>query len=190
MARSDSRRCSARANNSGLLSRRWRRRQGPRSQPLLRHYITASIPEAPLPVCGPVSPDVMAAAARSERSPTPYNKAPLARGLVFWSAARRRLSPVATPMAMVPTPVTVVPMVAVPVMTPADLLRLQMIDIRLRYQGGFRGLHPRRRELHRRRRRDRRGVSGSRQRRGACGYPNGECQKVTAFHPIFSLRVQ
>jgi hypothetical protein len=92
----------------------------------------------------------MAAAARSERSFIAYDKAPLARGFVFGWVALRRLAPVAMmPMAVTPAPMTVVPMVAMPMMAPADLLRLQLIDLGLRDQCRLRGLHLRSHELSR-----------------------------------------
>ena len=84
---------------------------------------------------------------------------------------------------------TVVPMVAVPVMAPADLLRLQLIDLGLRDQCGLCGLHLRSHELHRRRRRQRRGIRNADKRRSACNRSDREFQNSAKFHPVFSLHV-
>jgi hypothetical protein len=68
-------------------------------------------------------------------------------------------------------------MVVVPMMTPADLLRLQSIDLGLRDQGGLRGLHPRRGQLLCwRQRRQRCGVRNTHQRRSARGHSDRELQ--------------
>ncbi len=94
---------------------------------------------------------------------------------------RAILPPVAMmPMAM-PSPVTV------PVTSPADFLRLEMIDLGLRHDRGLNHLAARSRELHRRRRRQRRAIRGCSESRGARGNSDGECEYVAAFHPIVSL---
>ena len=98
------------------------------------------------------------------------------------------------PMAVMPAPVTVMPMVAVPVMAvpvvaPADLLRLQLIDLGLRDQCGLRGLHPRSHDLHRRGRRQRRGIGNADKRHSARGDSDRKFQNRTKLHLVFSLHV-
>jgi hypothetical protein len=90
------------------------------------------------------------------------------------------------PMAVMPAPVTVMPMmvapvvvtpvVMVPVVAPADLLRLQPIDLGLRDQGGLRGLRLRSHDLHRRSRRQRRGIGHADKRRSARGHSDRQFQ--------------
>ena len=98
------------------------------------------------------------------------------------------------PMAVMPAPVTVMPtvvtpMMAVPVVAPADLLRLQLIDLGLRDQCGLRGLHPRSDDLHRRSRRQRRGIGNADKRHSARRHSDREFQNRAKFHPRFSLHV-
>jgi hypothetical protein len=93
------------------------------------------------------------------------------------------------PMAVVPAPVTVVPMVAVPVMAPPDLLRLHPIDLGLRDQCGLRDLHPRSHDLHRRGRRQRRGIGNADKRRSSRDHSDREFQNRAKTHPRFSLHV-
>jgi hypothetical protein len=90
------------------------------------------------------------------------------------------------PMAVMPAPVTVMPMmvapvvvtpvVMVPVVAPADLLRLQPIDLGLRDQGGLRGFDPRSHDLHRSGRRQRRGIGNADKRGSARGHSDREFQ--------------
>jgi hypothetical protein len=126
-----------------------------------------------------------------KRSVTQYDKAPLARGFVLAGLPRRRLAPVmmmpmmtvpmvampaaVTVMPVVVTPMVMAPMVVVPV-TPADLLRLQSIDLGLRDQRGLRGLRLRSHDLHRRGRRQRRGIGNADKRRSAHGHSDREFQ--------------
>jgi hypothetical protein len=153
--------------------------------------------------CRPLPPDL-------ERSATEYDKAPLARGFVFSALAKRLASPammpvmvvpmvaapmMPMPMAVMPAPVTVMPtvvapMVAVPMLAPADLLRLQSIDLGLRDQGRLRGLHPRRHDLHRSGRRQRRGIGHADQRRSSRDHSDRELQNRPKFHAIFSFRAR
>jgi hypothetical protein len=98
------------------------------------------------------------------------------------------------PMAVMPAPVTVMPtvvapMVVVPVVAPADLLRLQSIDLSLRDQCGLRGLHPRRHGLHRSGRRQRRGIGYADKRHSARRHSDREFQNRAKFHRISSLHV-
>jgi hypothetical protein len=87
-------------------------------------------------------------------------------------------------------PVMAVPMVAVPVVAPADLLRLQPIDLGLRNHRGLRGLRLRSRDLLRRiNRRQRRGIRNADKRRSAGGHSDREFQNSAKFHPVFSLHV-
>ena len=94
-----------------------------------------------------------------------------------------------TMMPMVMAPVVMAPMVVVPVMTPADLLRLQSIDLGLRDQGGLRGFRPRSYDLHRGGRRQRRGIGNADKRRSARGHSDREFQNKAKSHPRFSLHV-
>jgi hypothetical protein len=106
---------------------------------------------------------------------------------------------VVMPMAVMPAPVTVMPMVVapvvavpvamVPVVAPADLLRLELIDLGLRDQCGLRGLYSRSHDLHRRGRRQRRGIGNADKRRSARGQSNREFQNRAKFHRISSLHV-
>ncbi|WP_210253749.1 hypothetical protein [Bradyrhizobium sp. S69] len=103
------------------------------------------------------------------------------------------------PMAVMPAPVTVMPMVVAPMMTvpvvtvpmmaPADLLRLQLIDLGLRDQSGLRGLRLRSHDLHRRGRCQRRGIGHADKRRSARGHSDRQFQNRTKQHSIFSLHV-
>jgi hypothetical protein len=98
------------------------------------------------------------------------------------------------PMAVMPASVTVMPtvvtpMMAVPVVAPADLLRLQLIDLGLRDQCGLCGLHPRSDDLHRRGRRQRRGIGNADKRHSARRHSDREFQNRAKFHPRFSLHV-
>jgi hypothetical protein len=81
-----------------------------------------------------------------------------------------------TVMPMMVAPMVMVPVVAVPMMAPADLLRLQSIDLGLRDQGGLRGFYPRSHELHRSRRRQRRGIGHADKCRGARGHSDRQFQ--------------
>jgi hypothetical protein len=123
--------------------------------------------------------------------PRKYDK-PRSRGAYFRFSA---LAPVMTvpvvpmPMAVMPTPVTMVPMMPVPVMAPADFLRLQLIDFGLRDQCGLRGLHSRSHDLHRRGRRQRRGIGNADKRHSARRHSDREFQNRAKFHPGFSLNV-
>lgn len=98
-------------------------------------------------------------------------------------------------MAVMPAPVTVVPMtvvpmMAMPVVAPADLLRLQPIDLGLRNHRGLHRLRRRSRDLLRRiNRRQRRGIRNADQRRSAGGHSDREFQNSAKFHPVFSLHV-
>jgi hypothetical protein len=94
-----------------------------------------------------------------------------------------------TVMPMVVTPVVMAPMVAVPVMAPADLLRLQSIDLGLRDQGGLRGFRPRSHDLHRSGRRQRRGIGNADKRNSARGDSDRKFQNRTKLHLVFSLHV-
>jgi hypothetical protein len=94
---------------------------------------------------------------------------------------------VVTPVVM--APMVMAPMVVVPMMTPADLLRLQSIDLGLRDQGGLRGLHPRRHDLHRSGRRQRRGIGNADKRHSARGDSDRKFQNRTKLHLVFSLHV-
>ena len=101
---------------------------------------------------------------------------------------------VVMPMAVMLAPMTVMPMmvtpvVTVPVMAPADLLRLQPIDLGLRDQCGLRGLHPRRHDLHRSGRRQRRSIGNADKRRSARGHSDREFQNKAKFHAILFLHV-
>ena len=80
-----------------------------------------------------------------------------------------------TVIPVVVTPVVMAPMVVVPV-TPADLLRLQSIDLGLRDQRGLRGLRLRSHDLHRSGRRQRCGVRKTDQRHSARGHSDREFQ--------------
>jgi hypothetical protein len=91
-------------------------------------------------------------------------------------------------MPMVVAPVVMAPMVAVPVVAPADLLRLQSIDLGLRDQGGLRGF-PRSHDLHRSGRRQRRGIGNADKRHSARGDSDRKFQNRTKLHSIFSLHV-
>lgn len=93
------------------------------------------------------------------------------------------------PMAVMPAPVTMMPMVVVPVTAPADLLRLQLIDLSLRDQRGLRGVHPRSHDLHRSGRRQRRGIGNADKRRSARGHSDREFQNKAKFHAILFLHV-
>jgi hypothetical protein len=81
-----------------------------------------------------------------------------------------------TVMPMMVTPVVMVPVVAVPMVAPADLLRLQSIDLGLRDQRGLRGLRLRSHDLHRSGRRQRCGVRKTDQRHSARGHSDREFQ--------------
>ena len=81
-----------------------------------------------------------------------------------------------TVMPMVVTPVVMAPMMVVPVVAPADLLRLQSIDLGLRDQGGLRGLRLRSHDLNRRGRCQRRGIGNTDKRRSAHGHSDREFQ--------------
>ena len=94
-----------------------------------------------------------------------------------------------TVMPMMVAPVVMAPMMVVPVMAPADLLRLQLIDLGLRDQCGLRGLHPRSHDLHRRGRRQRRGIGNADKRHSARRHSEREFQNRAKFHPRFSLHV-
>jgi hypothetical protein len=90
------------------------------------------------------------------------------------------------PMAVMPAPVTVMPTVVAPMMVaPADLLRLQLIDLGLRDQGGLRGVHPRSHDLHRRGRRQRRGIGNADKRCSSRGHSDCEFQDRAKLHAIF-----
>jgi hypothetical protein len=98
------------------------------------------------------------------------------------------------PVAVMPAPMTVMPMVVtpvvmVPVVAPADLLRLQLIDLGLRDQGGLRGLYPRSHDLHRSGRRQRRGIGNADKRHSARGHSDRKFQNRTKLHLVFSLHV-
>jgi hypothetical protein len=95
-------------------------------------------------------------------------------------------------VAVVPTPVTVVvvpaPMMAVPVMTPAHFLRLETIDFALVGDGRMGILIGGEPPIDAQRlRRQRRGLGGGGDRRGARNNPERDFQKIPAFHDIFPL---
>ncbi len=83
------------------------------------------------------------------------------------------------------------PMVAMPapMMTPANLLRLETVDIRLRDHRGLYALHLRGRELPRRRRRQWRGIRDADKRCSARGHSDRKFQNRTIVHPIVSFYV-
>ena len=85
------------------------------------------------------------------------------------------------PVAAVPTPV-----MPVPVVSPAYLFGLQMLNLRLRRDGGMNILARWRQPFisAKRMRRQRRGLRARGQRGGAGGKSNGKLQKVAAFHDI------
>ncbi len=70
----------------------------------------------------------------------------------------------------------------VPAATPANLGRLEVIDLGLRHQRGHHGFHLRRRELRRIDRRQRRGVGNADKRRSARGHSDREFQDLAKFH--------
>ena len=73
-----------------------------------------------------------------------------------------------------PSPMATVP-VPVPIVTPAHLFRLEMIDIVLRDNGGFSALAGRRRQTRlRRNRRQRHGLRARDKRGRACSKSKGE----------------
>jgi hypothetical protein len=93
-------------------------------------------------------------------------------------------------MAAAPVPM---PMVMVPVMSPANLLGLQLRDLGLRRDGGMKFPLRRRQALIRaeRTRRQRRGLCARGQRNGtggSGGKSNGELQEVATFHDL-SFRI-
>jgi hypothetical protein len=103
----------------------------------------------------------------------------------------------ALPVTAMPAPVPVVAMpmpatvpAVVPVMSPANLFGLEAVHFVLGGNGGTRFLTCSRRRLiaGNRLRRQRRGVDACRQRGGAGGNPNGEFQKIAAFHDISPVR--
>lgn len=78
------------------------------------------------------------------------------------------------------------PSAAVPTMMPAPthFLRLEMIDFGLRHDGRLHGLRPRRGELPRGGRRQRRGVGDTNQRDSASRRSGGEFNESAKFHEI------
>ena len=139
------------------------------------------------------SSGALAAAARSERSVAQYDKASLARGFVFAGYRADGLAPVTMmPMMTVPmmtVPVVTMPMAVMPVAAPADLLRLHAIDLGLRDQCGLRGFRPRSHDLHRRGRRQRRGIGNADKRHSARSHFDCQFQNRAKLHPRFSLHV-
>jgi hypothetical protein len=76
------------------------------------------------------------------------------------------------------------------VVTPAHLLRLEMIDLVLPDDRGLRIIGARRRHvLTRRNRRQRRGVRTCSKRARACGYSKNKFEKVAALHGSPPLRM-
>jgi hypothetical protein len=132
------------------------------------------------------SSGALAAAARSERSVAQYDKASLARGFVFAGYRADGLAPV-TMMPMMTVPVVTMPMAVMPVAAPADLLRLHAIDLGLRDQCGLRGFRPRSHDLHRRGRRQRRGIGNADKRHSARSHSDCRFQNRAKLHPRFSL---
>jgi hypothetical protein len=79
---------------------------------------------------------------------------------------------------------TAMPMPSVPVMSPADFFRLEVVHIVLRDDRGLRAFAP---SMLRRNRRQWRRICAGSKCRSARGYAKGEFQKMTAFHDISSL---
>ena len=94
-------------------------------------------------------------------------------------------APVPAVPAVMPTPVAAMP-VPVPMMSPADLFRLQMLNLRLRGDSGMNTLISRRQPTILRDRlwRQRRGLRARSQCGGAGGNSKGNFQKVAAFHDL------